>query len=87
MAARTLEADETDSNPARGSKLNSIVEVNMANVLIQRLLATGLLTISMQTAFAGDATGSPKGALFRHPAMAGGTAESANLMLRVERAL
>jgi hypothetical protein len=55
MAARTLKEDDSDPHPTRGSKLNSIVEVIMANVLIQRLLATGLLTISMQPVFAGDA--------------------------------
>jgi hypothetical protein len=60
----------------------------MTNALMQRLLATVLLTIGMQTAFAGDAEGNPtEGTLFRYPATTSGTVDSADLISRVERAL
>lgn len=60
----------------------------MTNALIQRLLAIALLTISMQTAFAGDAAGNlTESALFRYAATTGGMVDSANLISRVERAL
>jgi hypothetical protein len=80
---------DTDPNLARGSKLNSIVEVVMTNTLMQRLLATVLLTLSMQTAFAGGSLGEDlaESALFRYPATTSGTVDSANLISRVERAL
>jgi hypothetical protein len=53
-----------------------------------RLLATILLTISMQTIFASDAAGNiTESALFRYPATRGGTVDSANLISGVERAL
>jgi hypothetical protein len=61
----------------------------MTNTLMQRLLATVLLTLSMQTAFAGDSVGEDltQSALFRYPATTSGTVNSANLISRVERAL
>jgi hypothetical protein len=60
----------------------------MTSALMQRLLATVLLIIGMQTVFAGDAAGNlTESALFRYPATTGGTVDSANLISRVERAL
>jgi hypothetical protein len=60
----------------------------MTSALMQRLLATVLLIISMQTVFAGGAVGNlTESALFRYPATTADTVDSANLKSRVERAL
>jgi hypothetical protein len=69
-------------------KLKMILGAIMTSALMQRLLATVLLTVSMQTAFAGDAAeNTTESALFRYPATTGGAIDSADLISRVERAL